>query len=136
MENRAPKICINKVEKIYKGHDKETIALNGVDLEIMENEFICVVGPSGCGKTTLLNIIAGLETVTRGSVTMNGEPIIGPGNDRGVIFQQYALFPWLTVRQNIEFGFAYLKKEENGKLRKYTKDERRELSDKYMKMVG
>jgi len=136
MENKtAPKICINKVEKIYKGHDKETIALNGVDLDIMENEFICVVGPSGCGKTTLLNIIAGLETPTAGNVTMNGETIIGPGNDRGVIFQQYALFPWLTVRQNIEFGFAYLKKEENGKLRKYTKEERRELSDKYMKMV-
>ena len=136
MENKAaPKICINKVEKIYKGHDKETIALNGVNLDIMENEFICVVGPSGCGKTTLLNIIAGLETPTAGNVTMNGETIIGPGNDRGVIFQQYALFPWLTVRQNIEFGFAYLKKEENVKLRKYTKAERRELSDKYMKMV-
>lgn len=150
METKAkPKICINHVEKIFQGRDKKTIALNGVDLEIFENEFVCVVGPSGCGKTTLLNIIAGLETPTSGEITMNGEPIIGPGNDRGVIFQQYALFPWLTTRQNIEFGFSYLKKKEKKTvtdkktgerkeitvLRKYTKQERHELSDKYMRMV-
>ena len=110
--NAKPKISINQVEKIYQGRDKKTVALNGVDLEIFENEFVCVVGPSGCGKTTLLNIIAGLETPTSGEVTMNGAPIIGPGNDRGVIFQQYALFPWLTTRKNIEFGFSYLKKPE------------------------
>lgn len=85
--NAKPKISINHVEKIYQGRDKKTVALNGVDLEIFENEFVCVVGPSGCGKTTLLNIIAGLETPTSGEVTMNGTPIIGPGNDRGVIFQ-------------------------------------------------
>jgi len=146
---KKPKIHIDHVEKIFKGRDKQTIALNGVDLDIYENEFICVVGPSGCGKTTLLNIIAGLESPTAGSVTMNGEPIIGPGNDRGVIFQQYALFPWLTTRQNIEFGFNYLKKPETKVVtdkktgekkevttyRKYTKEERRALSDKYMRMV-
>ena len=150
METKAtPKICINHVEKIFQGHDKKTIALNGVDLEIFENEFVCVVSPSGCGKTTLLNIIAGLETPTGGDVTMNGQPIIGPGNDRGVIFQQYALFPWLTVRQNIGFGFNYLKKAEKkavtdrktGKVtettvyRKYTAEERDALVDKYMRMV-
>ena len=150
METKAtPKICINHVEKIFQGHDKKTTALNGVDLEIFENEFVCVVGPSGCGKTTLLNIIAGLETPTGGDVTMNGQPIIGPGNDRGVIFQQYALFPWLTVRQNIGFGFNYLKKAEKkavtdrktGKVtettvyRKYTAEERDALVDKYMRMV-
>ena len=121
METKArPKIRINHVEKIFQGHDKKTVALNGVDLDIFENEFVCVVGPSGCGKTTLLNIIAGLETPTGGDVTMNGQPIIGPGNDRGVIFQQYALFPWLTVRQNIGFGFNYLKKAE----KKQEKDKR------------
>lgn len=143
------KILIDHVEKIYKGHDRDTVALNGVDLEIQENEFICVVGPSGCGKTTLLNIIAGLETVTAGQVIMNGKKIVGPGNDRGVIFQQYALFPWLTVRKNIEFGFHFLhkdvvitnvdrktgKKKEKITQRKYTKEERRELSEKYMNMV-
>ena len=147
--NAKPKISINHVEKIYQGRDKKTVALNGVDLEIFENEFVCVVGPSGCGKTTLLNIIAGLETPTSGEVTMNGTPIIGPGNDRGVIFQQYALFPWLTTRKNIEFGFSYLKKTETKivtdkatgktkevtKLRRYTREEKHELSDKYMRMV-
>ena len=150
MENTMePKIRINHVEKIYRGHEKETIALNGVDLDIFENEFVCVVGPSGCGKTTLLNIIAGLEAPTSGEVTLNGQPILGPGNDRGVIFQQYALFPWLTVRQNIGFGFNYLKKKEvhveknptTGEekeivsFRKYTKAEKDALVDKYMRMV-
>ena len=146
---KTPKIRIDRVEKIFSGHDKKTVALNGVDLDIYENEFVCVVGPSGCGKTTLLNIIAGLEAPTSGTVTMNGNPIIGPGNDRGVIFQQYALFPWLTVRQNIGFGFHYLKKEEtrierNPKTgettqktvyRRYSKAERNELIEKYMRMV-
>ncbi len=150
MESAAtPKICIEKVEKIFQGHDKKTVALNGVDLDIFENEFVCVVGPSGCGKTTLLNIIAGLESPTSGRVTMNGNPIIGPGNDRGVIFQQYALFPWLTTRQNIGFGFNYLKKKETRLTkdpktgepmektvyRRYTREERDALVDKYMGMV-
>lgn len=150
METKAtPKIRINHVEKVFQGHDKKTVALNGVDLDIFENEFVCVVGPSGCGKTTLLNIIAGLETPTSGDVTMNGRPIIGPGNDRGVIFQQYALFPWLTVRQNIGFGFNYLKKAEKRTVadkktgetvettvyRRYTAEERAALVDKYMRMV-
>ena len=147
----SAKIVINKVRKVFKGHDgKETVALNGVDLTIYENEFVCVVGPSGCGKTTLLNIIAGLENATEGEITLNGEKIIGPGNDRGVIFQQYALFPWLTVRKNIEFGLSTLMKkcvttvrnektgqqEEKVTYRRYTKEEKHQLSDKYMKMVA
>ena len=87
-------IEIDGVRKEYKDPGKpNTIALNGVNLKIEENEFICVVGPSGCGKTTLLNIIAGLETFDTGSVKMHGEEIIGPAPERGVIFQQYALFP-------------------------------------------
>ncbi len=139
MENKA-KIVMDNVRKVYTGHDgKETLALDGVNLTIEENEFICVVGPSGCGKTTLLNIIAGLETATSGEIRLDGEPIIGPGNDRGVVFQQYALFPWLTVRQNIEFGMAYLEKEEirDGKtrVRRYTRQEKKETAEKYMKMV-
>ena len=101
------------VRKVFKNLEgKETVALNGVDLDIYENEFVCVVGPSGCGKSTLLSTIAGLEQASSGTVSINGEAIIGPGNDRGVVFQQYALFPWLTVRQNIEFGLAYLKKND------------------------
>lgn len=144
------KIKIDNVKKIYKGQSgKETVALNGVNLEIKQNEFVCVVGPSGCGKTTLLNIIAGLERADEGKVYLDGEEVLGPGNDRGVIFQQYALFPWLTVRKNIEFGLTYVRirdtktavNKETGKeetveyYRPYTKEEMHEISDKYMKMV-
>ena len=77
-------------------------ALNGVNLDIKENEFICVVGPSGCGKSTLLNIIAGLDTPTSGAVYIDGKKIEGTGTERGVVFQQYALFPWLTVLKYIK----------------------------------
>lgn len=122
-----PLIKIEHVSKTYKGVSGPVEALKDVDLDIAENEFVCIVGPSGCGKTTLLNILAGLETYDSGSVTMNGEPIIGPGIDRGVIFQQYALFPWLTVRKNMEFGLKY---------RRYSKEKKKEIIDYYMEMVG
>ena len=74
------------------------------DLEIGDDEFLTILGPSGCGKTTLLNIIAGFDRATSGDVRLDGEAILKPGPDRGVVFQEYALFPWLTVEQNIEFG--------------------------------
>jgi NitT/TauT family transport system ATP-binding protein len=84
---------------------QETIvALDGIDLEIGDDEFLTILGPSGCGKTTLLNIIAGFDHPTGGDVRLDGEAILKPGPDRGVVFQEYALFPWLSVEQNIEFG--------------------------------
>lgn len=127
-------IKIDGVRKEYKvDAGPNVVALNGVNLEIKENEFICVVGPSGCGKTTLLNIIAGLEPFDSGSVTIHGEDIIGPGPDRGVIFQQYALFPWMTVRKNIEYGLKFQKKSDGTT---YTPEEKRELADRYIKMVN
>ncbi|MGN1191002.1 MAG: ABC transporter ATP-binding protein [Candidatus Ornithospirochaeta sp.] len=138
MEKKV-KIEIKGVKKEFVNHQgNKTIALNGVDLNIFENEFVCVVGPSGCGKTTLLNILAGLEKATGGKVVMNGEEIVGPGNDRGVIFQQYALFPWLTVRQNISYGlkFKVVVDEETGNTRHLNKEEKREIVDKYIKMVN
>jgi NitT/TauT family transport system ATP-binding protein len=83
---------------------EEVVALDGIDLDIGDDEFLTVLGPSGCGKTTLLNIVAGFEEATDGEVQADGKPILKPGPDRGVVFQEYALFPWLTVEQNIEFG--------------------------------
>lgn len=127
---------VHKVYKVEKGSDVN--ALNGVSLSIDRNEFVCVVGPSGCGKTTLLNIIAGLESYDSGSVTMHGEPIIGPGPERGVIFQQYALFPWMTVKKNIEYGLKFIRKKGvgEGEDDRYTKAEKEELARHYIKMVN
>ena len=120
------KVKIDNVVKKFNTRNGEVIALNGVNLDIKENEFICVVGPSGCGKSTLLSIIAGLAEPTDGMVSVDGEKIEGPGKDRGVVFQQYALFPWLTVRKNVEFGL---------KLQGKSKEECREIAEHYLKMV-
>ena len=103
------------------------IALNGASLDIMENEFICVIGPSGCGKSTLLNIIAGLLEPTSGEVIVDGHKVEGTGVDRGVVFQQYALFPWLTVKKNVQFGL---------KLQGKSQAEMDAIAEKYIKMVG
>lgn len=140
---------INNVQKVYRVKGGADVhALNGVNLTVSENEFICVVGPSGCGKTTLLNIIAGLETVDSGEVTIEGQRIIGPGPDRAVIFQQYALYPWMTVLKNVMFPLKFQrkhivseKKDASGKSVKvikdvrYTKKEKEEIARKYIKMV-
>ena len=125
-EERRVKVKIDHVEKIYEGRNGKMIALNGVDLDIMENEFICVVGPSGCGKSTLLNIIAGLLEPTSGAVYVNGKKVEGTGTERGVVFQQYALFPWLTVLRNVMFGL---------KLKGMSDEEAKEIAMKYIKMV-
>jgi NitT/TauT family transport system ATP-binding protein len=79
-------------------------ALQGVDLDVQEGEFLCIVGPSGCGKSTFLQMVAGLEPVSEGTLRINGRAVQGPGADRGMVFQSYALFPWRTVMGNIEFG--------------------------------
>ena len=126
--NLTPKVQIKAVEKIYEGRKGKTVALNGVDLDIYDNEFICIVGPSGCGKSTLLNIIAGLNEATSGEVIVDGVKVEGTGVDRGVVFQQYALFPWLTVKKNVLFGLN-LKKD-------LTNEQREEIAMKYIKMVG
>jgi NitT/TauT family transport system ATP-binding protein len=137
---------VNKTYIVPNGND--VVALKNVSLEINVNEFISLVGPSGCGKTTLLNIVAGLEPYDDGIVTMNGNDIIGPGPDRGVIFQQYALFPWMTVRKNIEFGMKFKKvwkdvevvdgdkKRIKKRLVNMSPKEKRELSSHYIKMVN
>lgn len=120
------KVSILCIEKKYNTRKGEVVALNGVNFDIKENEFICVIGPSGCGKSTLLNIIAGLLEPTAGQILVDGKPIQGTGTDRGVVFQQYALFPWLTVKKNVEFGL---------KLKGLSKDECDSIAMKYLKMV-
>ncbi len=81
-----------------------TLALQATDLEVAENDFITILGPSGCGKSTLLRIVAGLDVPTAGEVLLDGQPVRGPGADRGMVFQSYTLFPWLTVLDNVCFG--------------------------------
>ncbi len=84
-----------------------TTAVTDVNLDIETGEFVCIVGPSGCGKSTVLNLIAGLDTPTSGTIEANGAPIVAPGADRGVMFQDYALMPWMSVHDNIGFGLNY-----------------------------
>lgn len=103
-ETRDIKVKIENVVKTFNGRSGEMVALNGVSLDILENEFVTVVGPSGCGKSTILNIIAGLLEPTSGTVYCGGKEVHGTGTDRGVVFQQYALFPWLTVKKNVKFA--------------------------------
>ena len=122
----AVKVKIDNVVKKFNGRGGEMIALNGVNLDIHENEFITVVGPSGCGKSTILNIIAGLLEPTSGNVYVDGKKVEGPGPERGVVFQQYALFPWLTVRNNVKFALD---------MRGIKGAEADAIVDKYLKMV-
>ncbi len=85
-------------------HFGATVALNNINFSVHRREFVCVVGPSGCGKSTLVRILAGLEEKTSGDVLLQGNPVEGPGRDRGMVFQGYTLFPWLTVKKNVMFG--------------------------------
>ena len=95
---------ITRVSKTFPGAGGGTLALQATDLQVEENDFITILGPSGCGKSTLLRMVAGLDTPTTGSIELDGRPVLGPGADRGMVFQSYTLFPWLTVLQNVCFG--------------------------------
>jgi NitT/TauT family transport system ATP-binding protein len=121
------KISFRDVVKTYPMKDGTFTALDHVSLDIADREFVTVVGPSGCGKSTLMSMAAGLVEPTAGEVLVDGVPVPGPGPDRGVIFQQYALFPWLTVRKNVEFGL---------KLMELPADERRRRAERAIALVG
>ena len=117
---------VRNLSKLYTADGKTTEALKEINLDIKENEFICFIGPSGCGKTTLLRIIAGLDEPSSGGIYLNGELIKGPGPERGMVFQEYSLFPWRTVLDNVAFG---------PELQGVSKDERYERARQYIKMV-
>ncbi|NML45998.1 ABC transporter ATP-binding protein [Ramlibacter sp. G-1-2-2] len=95
---------VSGVAKTFAGKGGGTVALEATDLLVQENDFITILGPSGCGKSTLLRMVAGLDTPTSGIISLDGKPVAGPGADRGMVFQSYTLFPWLTVLQNVCFG--------------------------------
>lgn len=119
------KLSIRGVTKEFEARAGKLVAVQETSLEIESGEFICFVGPSGCGKTTLLNLVAGLERPSRGKVLKDGEEVAGPGSDRVVIFQEAALFPWLNVIQNVEFGL--MKRMETKK--------RREIAHTFLNLV-
>lgn len=104
LRERPVVLSVSDLTKIFPSRNGDVTALKSVDFEVYRREFMCVIGPSGCGKSTLIRILAGLETETNGSVLLDGDPVAGPGPDRGMVFQSYTLFPWLTVKQNVMFG--------------------------------
>lgn len=113
-----PKLSIQDVSKRFVNRQCDVTALENTSFDVAANEFITILGPSGCGKSTILKVIAGLEEPSSGQVLLDGQLIRGPGSDRGMVFQTYTLFPWLTVRENIEFGLDVAgkgKKEKNDK---------------------
>ena len=118
-------ISVREVCKRFSDPDKTV--LENVSLDIADGEFLCLLGPSGCGKSTLLNIIAGLDKPTSGEVLENGIPVTGPGPERAMIFQEHALFPWLTVIENVEFGIKSVCSDAS---------QRRQLALKYLEIVN
>src|SRR4051812_18094118 len=120
-------VSLNMVSHWFDGPSGRTQALADVDMQINAGEFFTVLGPSGCGKTTLLNIIGGFIEVRAGDVAIFGAPVSGPGPDRGVIFQSYALFRWLSVQKNVEFGL-------HG--RALSRAERADVALQYLDLVG
>jgi NitT/TauT family transport system ATP-binding protein len=122
-----PKIQIQRVAKVFGSPGRSAPALAAIDLDVAERELVCLLGPSGCGKSTLLNIVAGFLAPTSGTVLVDGRTVTGPGPERGVVFQEYALFPWLTVSGNVEFG---------PRLRGRPAAERARSVERYLDLVG
>jgi NitT/TauT family transport system ATP-binding protein len=123
------RIAFERVSVEFPSKSGPVRVVDDVSYEIRDREFVSVIGPSGCGKTTMMNIVAGFMTPSAGRVLLDGKPIAGPGPDRGVIFQDYGVFPWLTVRQNIEFGL-------NLAASRVPRDQHREVCERYMGLMG
>ena len=120
-------IVCKSLEKTFQTARGPVEVIGDVSLRVQENEFLVLFGPGQCGKSTVINCLSGLEPVTGGTVSVNGKPVTGPGPDRGVVYQRIALFPWLTVMQNVEYG---------PKMRGVPKKERREKAQYYINLVG
>ena len=121
------KIQFKGVRKAFLGDlPQPIVALDGIDLSVKQDEFVAIVGPSGCGKSTLLYLLGGFIDLSAGEILVDGKPVAGPGPDRGIVFQHFALFPWKTVMGNVEFGLA-----EQG----IAKAERRAIAKRYIDMV-
>jgi len=120
-------IELNNVKKVFKKDNREVVAIEDISMSIKKNELVSILGPSGCGKTTVLRMIAGLVEPTEGEVIVDGVKVVEPGSDRGMVFQDFALFPWRSVRKNVEFGL-----EVTG----VPKEERAERVNKYLNIVG
>lgn len=127
MEQKRKLIECNGVNKVFKVPTGENQVVSDFNMVARENEFICLFGPGQCGKTTLINLIAGFEMPTAGTITVNGDPVTGPGPDRGVVFQNIVVFPWLTTMGNVEYGL---------KMVGIPKKERQERAQKYINLVG
>ena len=123
----AARLSIRNVSKSFRRHDTETVALSGITFELQPSTIVSLVGPSGCGKSTLLRMAAGFDQPTEGQILLNGEAVRRPGPDRGIVFQQPQLFPWLTVRDNVEFGL---------KMRGVARSNYQEAAQRYLLAVG
>jgi ABC-type nitrate/sulfonate/bicarbonate transport system ATPase subunit len=121
------KLAVKKLRKVFLAEQSNPlVAIEDIDLAVAQSEFVCLLGPSGCGKSTLLFIAAGLEKPTSGIIEADGKAVVGPGRERGMLFQQFALFPWRTARANVEFGL-----EIQGVARR----ERHERSSRWLSMM-
>lgn len=123
---KTPKLEIKDVGKVFKTKGGDTTALEKTSFSIDDGEFVTILGPSGCGKSTVLRIVAGLEESTSGTVLLDGKEINGPGPDRGMVFQSYTLYPWLTVKENITFGL---------KLKGVPQRERDDVARHYLQLI-
>jgi len=127
MDGHEVAVSIKGLSKVFRKDGFEVRALEGFDLDLKDGEFVCLLGPSGCGKTTVLRVIAGLEPSSSGDVLVHDRPVLSAGQERGMVFQEFALFPWRTVRRNIEFGLE---------MKRVALEERRRISDRYIDLVG
>lgn len=123
----SSKIRAEHIDKIYESGKTKTKAIEDVSIDIQDNDFVCIVGPSGCGKSTLLRMLAGLDFATSGKIIVNDRVVTGPGPDRGMVFQTYTLFPWMSVENNIKFGL---------KIKKLPKEEQNQIADRYLEIIG